>query len=138
MFQNFVTFLRSAARGKTTGGSFCGQSRISSPLVGFVEAIKKAAHPKRPVSRTLKLNLSERCVTHKRSTGVRPLQFTLTPEQISILQLLADGWRYRDIGIASKTTEQTIKNRVRAMLQQAGADNSRHLIAQMFRSGALK
>ena len=66
------------------------------------------------------------------------MQLTLTPEQISILQLLADGWRYRDIGIASNATEQTVKNKIHRLLQDSGSDNSRHLIAQAFRAGLLR
>jgi DNA-binding NarL/FixJ family response regulator len=62
----------------------------------------------------------------------------LTPEQIAILQLLADGDKYSDIALAIGTSEQQIKNRVHLLLQELGADNSRHAIAQAFRAGLLR
>jgi DNA-binding NarL/FixJ family response regulator len=62
----------------------------------------------------------------------------LTPDQISILQLLADGDRYRDVALAIGKTEGTVKNVMHRLLQEIGADNSRHAIAQAFRAGLLK
>lgn len=62
----------------------------------------------------------------------------LSAAQAEILQKLADGDRYQDIGVALGTTTQVIKNRVHLLLQELGCDNSRHMIAQAFRAGLLK
>jgi DNA-binding NarL/FixJ family response regulator len=62
----------------------------------------------------------------------------ITPEQLSILQLLADGNRYLDIARSTGRSEQVIKNKMHRLLQDLGSDNSRHAIAQAFRAGLLR
>jgi DNA-binding CsgD family transcriptional regulator len=62
----------------------------------------------------------------------------LSAAQAEILQKLADGDRYADVALATGRSEGTIKNIMHQLLQELGADNSRHAIAIGFRSGALK
>ena len=62
----------------------------------------------------------------------------LTAQQTEILQKLADGDRYADVALAIGKTEGTVKNVMHRMLQELGADNSRHAIAQAFRAGLLR
>jgi DNA-binding NarL/FixJ family response regulator len=62
----------------------------------------------------------------------------LSAAQAEILQKLADGDRYADVALATGRSEGTIKNIMHQMLQELGADNSRHAIAQAFRAGLLR
>ena len=56
----------------------------------------------------------------------------LTPREIEVLQLVADGFRNRDIARTLGCSEQTIKNHLRAVMHKLGTSNrTRAVVAAM-------
>lgn len=62
----------------------------------------------------------------------------LTPRQLEILKLLADGHSSEDIGKELGNSKNTIDNMRNEMLIRVGVKNVAHLVAWGFRNGQLE
>jgi DNA-binding NarL/FixJ family response regulator len=61
-----------------------------------------------------------------------------TPRDWRMIQLAADGFRYRDIAPrVGYRSRDAAKNRFKLLLDAAGVDNIAHLVAFAFRKGKI-
>lgn len=62
----------------------------------------------------------------------------LTERDLVLLNALAAGMGYKQIGPMLGTSEQGAKNRARKVYDFLGADNAAHAVAQAMRRGLIK
>jgi DNA-binding NarL/FixJ family response regulator len=70
----------------------------------------------------------------RRNPGLKPL----TARELQILQALADGEDYGDIGEREGRSQQAIKNAMRLALAKLGADNKTQGVAMALRRGLIQ
>lgn len=65
------------------------------------------------------------------------MERNITPKQLEILRLLADGYSSEEIAVKLENSQRTIEKMRSDMLIRVGARNVAHLIAWGFRKGHL-
>ncbi len=62
---------------------------------------------------------------------------TLSPRELSVLELVGEGHQNRQIGLMLGISEETVKSHVRSVLGKLGARNRAHMVALGFGFGFL-
>jgi DNA-binding CsgD family transcriptional regulator len=62
----------------------------------------------------------------------------VTPRELEVLELVADGLSTREIARRLWVTEETVKTHVRRLHDRLGAKTRAHAVAIAFRSGILR
>jgi len=65
------------------------------------------------------------------------MERNITPKQLEILRLLADGYSSEEIAVKLENSQRTIEKMRSDMLIRVGVKNVAHLIAWGFRKGYL-
>lgn len=71
-------------------------------------------------------------------TGPRYRETMLTPRQLEVLALIADGYKNAEIGAKLFLSEETIKTHVRQIIMELRATNRAHAVAIGFRTDLLR
>ena len=61
----------------------------------------------------------------------------LTPRQIEVLRLVADGTKYRDIAEAMFLNERTVNREMRNIFDRLGVDDASHAVAEAYQNGII-
>lgn len=59
----------------------------------------------------------------------------LTPRELKLIDLVSQGYLYKQVAEEIGTTEQTVKNYMRRLFNKCGADNAAHLVGMALRKG---
>ena len=65
----------------------------------------------------------------------RTSQPTLTPRELEVLALIADGYSTKQIAQALWITDETVRTHVRRLLSRLGARTRAHAVAIAYRDG---
>ena len=65
----------------------------------------------------------------------RTSQPTLTPRELEVLALVAEGYSTREIAQALWITDETVRTHVRRLLSRLGARTRAHAVAIVYRDG---
>ena len=76
-----------------------------------------------------------RQIAAKPATGER---IDLTPRELEVLELFAEGHSTREIALMLWVSEETVKSHVKKVLDRLGARTRAHAVALAFRAGILK
>jgi DNA-binding NarL/FixJ family response regulator len=111
--------------------SYDGDVRVAKALsLGVRSYILKTSHPKDVMS-TLHRVLDGEVVLEKRlaaKVAASAAQDQLTPREISVIRLIAQGIPNRDIGLSLNVSEHTIKARIKNILAKLGANDRTHAV----------
>jgi DNA-binding NarL/FixJ family response regulator len=70
-------------------------------------------------------------------TEAPPINTTLTPQQLRILRLIADGMTDRQIATELYLGENTVKTHIRRIFAKLNAVSRAHAVANGFRQGLI-
>jgi DNA-binding NarL/FixJ family response regulator len=111
--------------------SYDGDVRIAKAFsLGVRSYILKTSHPK-DVMAALHRVLDGEVVLEKRlaaKVAASAAQDQLTPREISVIRLIAQGIPNRDIGISLNVSEHTVKARIKNILAKLGANDRTHAV----------
>jgi DNA-binding NarL/FixJ family response regulator len=111
--------------------SYDGDVRVAKALsLGVRSYILKTSHPKDVMS-ALHRVLDGEVVLEKRlaaKIAASAAQDQLTPREISVIKLIAQGIPNRDIGISLNVSEHTVKARIKNILAKLGANDRTHAV----------
>ncbi len=99
----------------------------------LVEAIRAAHNSQIPIDPAAAANLFNNAATptHARKDSL------LTPRQLDILKLVADGNRYKDIGSRLFVSETTVNREMRNIFNRLGVNDATHAVAEAYRKRLL-
>lgn len=109
--------------------SYDGDARVARALaLGVRSYILKTSHP-RDVESALRRVLKGELVVEQQL--VKP-EFIfcdhLTPREVSVVKLIAQGTQNRDIARALNVSEHTVKARIKSILSKLGANDRAHAV----------
>lgn len=109
--------------------SYEGDVRVARALsLGVRAYILKTSHP-RDVICALRRVLDGAVVVEQRLANTACLsQDHLTPREISVVKLIAQGTPNRDIGLSLNVSEHTVKSRIKSILAKLGANDRSHAV----------
>lgn len=99
----------------------------------LVEAIRAAHDSQIPIDPAAAANLFNDAANpaHARKDSL------LTPRQLDILKLVADGNRYKDIGSRLFVSETTVNREMRNIFNRLGVNDATHAVAEAYRKRLL-
>ena len=62
----------------------------------------------------------------------------LTPRQLEILKLVANGSRYKEIAKVIFVTERTVQREIRSIFNRLGANDAAHAVAEAYKQGIIE
>jgi DNA-binding NarL/FixJ family response regulator len=110
--------------------SYEGDVRIAKAMsLGVRSYILKTSHPK-DVMAALHRVLDGEIVIEKRLAAkvAAAAQDQLTPREISVIKLIAQGTANREIGLELNVSEHTVKARIKSILAKLGANDRTHAV----------
>jgi DNA-binding NarL/FixJ family response regulator len=108
--------------------SYEGDARVARALaLGVRSYIVKTSHPREVVS-SLRRVLRGEIVVERRLAGNYSSQDNLTPSEISVVRLIAQGRQNSDIGKSLNISVHTVKARIKSILAKLGANDRTHAV----------
>jgi DNA-binding NarL/FixJ family response regulator len=109
--------------------SYEGDARVARALsLGVRSYILKTSHP-RDITCALRRVLNGELVVESRLSKPAGLsRDNLTPREISVVKLVAQGTPNRDIGRALNVSEHTVKARIKSIFAKLGANDRSHAV----------
>lgn len=109
--------------------SYDGDARITRALdLGVRSYLLKTAHP-RELQQTIQRVLSGEVVVERHlAESLSNSEDRLTPREISVVKLIAQGISNREISQALNVSEHTVKARIKGILAKLGANDRTHAV----------
>ncbi|HUA24913.1 MAG TPA: response regulator transcription factor [Steroidobacteraceae bacterium] len=118
--------------------SYEGDSRVARALsLGVRSYILKTSHPRDVMSALRRVLSGEVVVDSRLAKTVDVRQEHLTPLEISVMKLIAQGRPMRDIALSLNVSEQILKAQLQSILAKLGANNPAHAVTIAWQRGFL-
>jgi DNA-binding NarL/FixJ family response regulator len=109
--------------------SYEGDARVARALsLGVRSYLVKTCHPKEMLGSLRRVLAGEVFVERRLTLAACSSQDHLTPREISVVKLVAQGRPNRDIGVSLHVSEHTVKARIKSILAKLGANDRTHAV----------
>jgi DNA-binding NarL/FixJ family response regulator len=109
--------------------SYEGDARVARALsLGVRGYIVKTSHPRELAGTLRRVLAGEVFVEQRLARAACSSQDDLTPREISVVKLVAQGRPNRDIGASLHVSEHTVKARIKSVLAKLGANDRTHAV----------
>jgi DNA-binding NarL/FixJ family response regulator len=109
--------------------SYEGDARVARALaLGVRSYIVKTCHPREMLGTLRRVLGGEVFVEQRLTMSACSSQDHLTPREISVVKLVAQGKPNRDIGVSLHVSEHTVKARIKSILAKLGANDRTHAV----------
>jgi DNA-binding NarL/FixJ family response regulator len=113
----------------------CGYVLKKTPTAELLEAVRQARRGDSPLSPQVAREIVE--LVQRRGSPVRP-RSTLTPHEIALLKLLADGHSYQSAAERLEITINTVRDRVRSIYEKLRVHSKSEAVSQALRRGLIE
>ena len=121
-------YLGAAIEAGATG--YCLKSCTRQQLAQAIEAVYQGqASIDQSLTGTLVRELAKLRKVHRASI--------LTPRQLEILKLVANGWHYKEIASALFVNERTVQREIRSVFNRLDVNDAAHAVAEAYKQGII-